>query len=255
MLNVEICSRFEKTDHDNVEKQFADYVPDLADTPVNRDVLRTIEKGRYLNQREYIDRFGYKCLLSNCSTSSKAVFLVANTDITVDLVECGDNARDYILTHFKTGSVILYTSATPINVPMPSLIDVRYRNYHFSLTNRLSYFLYHEYPSRPDLTYFLRQVQGVEVLDWKQPWRENEPEDRVVSMLLMLWAHPDTVSDPELIQALKAEMEKSNLDWDLIRSDLRDCGVNIRIPVETPLVVRQCIGKLLENGDSVVSFP
>ena len=200
MLNVDICSRFQKGEHEDIEKLYAYNISGLADTPANRDILQTIEKGTYLNKWEFVDRFGYRCPLLYCSTSAKAAFLVANTDLTVDLVECGNNVRDYILTHFNRGSVILYESAVPIDCTKPTAIDVRWGNYHFSLSNRLSYYWHHEFSGRPDLTYFVREVQGIEVIDWKQPWGEDAVEDRVVSILLMLWAHPEASADTEMIQ-------------------------------------------------------
>ena len=248
MLKVEIYQKDERKEYDDVEKQYFDNVPGIEDTPVNRDILQKIEKGTYLNRWEFIDRFGHRVLCSDCCTGSKAAFLVANTDLTVDLAECGNNARDYILTHFNRGSVIIYESATPIAVdPVP--VDIQYRNYHITKSSRLSHHLRYEFPWRPDLIHFPQEDQGIEVIDWKQPWGENGPEDRVVSMLLMLRTHPETVPDTELLHALETEIEATDLDWDQIRDDLWDSGVRSipdikNLPEGIPLAVRQCTTKM-----------
>ncbi len=254
MLNVEICQKVLGRKHDNIQKQFAYNLFDLEDTPANRDILRVIERGTYLNKREFIDRFGYRCLVSDCSSGSIAAFLVANTDLTVDLAECGNNARDYILTHFNRGSVIIYESATPIAMkPVP--VDIQLRNYHITDSDRFSYYLRYEFPGRPDLNLY-GESKGIEVLDWKQPWGEDAPEDRVSSMLIMLWAHPEAESDSELIHALETETGDPNLDWNVIRADLWESGIRFRpdckdLPKETPLAIQQCIHKILEkNGSS-----
>ncbi len=243
MLKVDVRQKLRGAKYDDIERLYFDNVPGIEDTPVNRDILQTIEKRTYLNRWEFIDRFGYRVLCTDCCTGSKAAFLVANTDLTVDLAECGNNARDYILTHFNRGSVIIYESATPIAVdPVP--VDIQYRNYHITKSSRLSHHLRYEFPWRPDLVNFPQEDQGIEVIDWKQPWGENGPEDRVVSMLLMLWAHPEACSDPELIQALETETAAADLDWDLIRDDLWDSGVRFNsVPESTPLVFKKCIGK------------
>ena len=243
MLRVEICSKLERIEHDDVEELFFNNIPVLEDTPVNRDILKTIDKGTYLNKWEFIDRFGYKLSCSDCCAGSKAAFLVANTNLTVDLAECGNNARDYILTHFNRGSVIIYESATPIAVkPMP--VDIQLRNYHITDSDRFSYYLRYEFPGRPNLALYGEKNQGIEVLDWKLPWGEDAPEDRVSSMLIMLWAHPEAESDPELIHALETETADPNLNWDVIQADLWESGINFNpAHEETPLVFKKCIGK------------
>lgn len=257
MLNVEIYNRYEKTDHDDIERLFAENIISLPRYTTNCDILRTLEHGRYCNEWEFVDRFGRRCPLSYCSTSTKAALLVANAKRTVDLAECSLSARDYILTHFSEGDVIVYYGIS-IGCLRPVCIDVRYRNYHFSRSDRLGYYLQHEYPDRPDFTYCMCPPDGVEVLDWKQPWGENTPEDRLISILHMLWAYPkrvvnpERVAMPEVVQVLEGLVALPNLDWEFIRGEMFMSGIRFSpdlkgLPEDMPLVVRQCIAKTLEK--------
>ena len=157
MLNIEIYNRYEKTDHDDIEWLFAENITSLPRDLTNCDILRTLEHGRYCNEWEFVDRFGRRCPLSYCSTSTKAALLVANTKCTVDLAECSLSARDYILTHFSEGDVIIYYGIS-IGCLKPVSIDVRYRNYHFSLSDRLGYYLQHEFPDQISHTVCAHQM-------------------------------------------------------------------------------------------------
>lgn len=92
----------------NVEEQFFLNV-EVEDTEYNRRAIEEIDEGQYLNELEFIDRFGYKWPVEYLSTGCKAALLVESGKCErVHLVECGRNARDFIICNASRGTAVLY---------------------------------------------------------------------------------------------------------------------------------------------------
>lgn len=80
----------------------------IKGTEEEKAVIAKIEQGKYNDDNSFIDRFGYKLYLSELSTGCKAALCVINKpDIQINLIECGINALDVILSTCKKGSIII----------------------------------------------------------------------------------------------------------------------------------------------------
>lgn len=117
MLNILLEGYFDKSNLDivkNVEKEFSKLK--LHDTDINKILIEKIEKGRYNDYVSYIDRFGYKLHIDDLSTGCKAALCVANLpDKTIDLIECGNNARDVIIRYCKNGNIVIRDNGLTIS--------------------------------------------------------------------------------------------------------------------------------------------
>lgn len=75
----------------NVEPYF--YNVPFTGTRVQREAIRLVERGQYLDGRHFVDRFGGRVSLSELCTGVKAIFeLEGLPDFVVNCSECGDNA-------------------------------------------------------------------------------------------------------------------------------------------------------------------
>lgn len=75
------------------------YAVNIEENDFNKKVISEIEQGTYLNNRAFLDRFGYKLYLSSISTGSKILieaYNVKNAAIVAD--EIGMNAKMILLT-------------------------------------------------------------------------------------------------------------------------------------------------------------
>lgn len=144
----------------DVEKQFASIT--LKCTDKERELVKKIEQGSLVDSTAFIDRFGFKLYLSELSTGCKAALCTLNfQDSIIDLVECGLNARDIIISCCDKGSVLIdINSATIANTWQDSFSCVRVNDYVFTSINRLNTYLFSEYPFDPDLT-----IKGIEKYD------------------------------------------------------------------------------------------
>lgn len=74
---------------------------------VERDLIASIDKGKYNSPTSFIDRFGYKLPIEFLSTGCKAALCVVNNpDKPISLKECGHNAIDCILEKCTEGIVV-----------------------------------------------------------------------------------------------------------------------------------------------------
>lgn len=88
----------------------------LVNDEVTKSLLREIEQAEYLSESKVIDRFGMPLYISELSSGCKAALCVQYLpDKVIDLVECGLNARDAIISFCKQGSILFYSNCTNIN--------------------------------------------------------------------------------------------------------------------------------------------
>ncbi len=138
-----------KTDIEALFKQIR-----IKGTNEEKAVISKIEQGKYNDDTSFIDRFGYKLYLSELSTGCKAALCVLNKpDMQIDLIECGINALDVILSICKSGSVIMRERGVTIkDYSEDGKIEVELDGYLFTTVDRLNYYLFNERPFTPDLT-------------------------------------------------------------------------------------------------------
>lgn len=159
MLTIYIDKIDLPVEHD-IEKLFAK--TRIADTPINRKIIETIEQGEYNDEHSFIDRFKYKLYNSELSTGCKAALCVANNpDKIIDTIECGNNARDAIINFCTKGNIIYYDNCITIShMKGQSTIDVKLDGYRFTTVSRLNDYIQDERPFSPDI-----ETEGIECLD------------------------------------------------------------------------------------------
>jgi hypothetical protein len=80
----------------------------IDDTHENREFIEEIEGGQYKDQYTFTDRFGCKLYKEDLSTGCKVAILIAEKqDSIIDTMECGINALISIITHCKSGSILI----------------------------------------------------------------------------------------------------------------------------------------------------
>lgn len=126
----------------------------IKGTAAESAIFSKIEHGKYNDENSFIDRFGYRLHLSELSTGCKAALCVLNNpDLQINLMECGINAIDVILTTCKYGSVIMRERGITIkDYSETGIIDVELDNYQFTTVERLNYYIFNERPFEPDLS-------------------------------------------------------------------------------------------------------
>ena len=140
----------------DVEKEFKQLK--LSGTDVEKMLIEKIEKGTYIDSISFTDRFGYKLYLDNLSNGCKAALCVVNRpDKIIDLVECGHNARDIIISLLREGNVLIEDSSITFSSMYGQNIDVRVDNYRFSSIDRLNKYVFDERPYGADLN-----TEGIE---------------------------------------------------------------------------------------------
>ena len=88
-------------------------------------LLNEIDQARYVNETEFIDRFGLTLPMSKLSTGCKASLVVAhNPTKVVDLIECGYNARAAIIRNIRDGKVLSYYDYISVDYPGFNDFDV-----------------------------------------------------------------------------------------------------------------------------------
>lgn len=117
MLNILIDEYFNRGGTDivtDVEKEFSTLT--IQGTNIDKILIEKIEKGRYNDSISYIDRFGYKLHIDDLSTGCKAALCVANLpNKIIDLIECGNNARDAIIRYCSNGNIIIRDNGLTIS--------------------------------------------------------------------------------------------------------------------------------------------
>lgn len=70
--------------------------------------LKEIEKAEYNDEHSFIDRFGFKLYSKDLSTGCKAAICVhAFPNMIIDVVECGLNALNFIISNCKDGAILI----------------------------------------------------------------------------------------------------------------------------------------------------
>lgn len=151
MLNIKIKEPGFHLPTMDIDGEFYSY--EIKDSPVNRILLQEIEQATYCDEMSFIDRFGYKLPKEFMSTGCKAALLVANTDIEVDLAECGPNAKGAIIQHVKSGKAIMpsVTSYIPYDEDICKPIEVQLDGYRFTDMGRLNRYIVDELREDPDM--------------------------------------------------------------------------------------------------------
>lgn len=126
----------------------------VSGTPQEREIIEKIEQGKYNDSNSFIDRFGFKLYLSELSTGCKAALCVVNKPNTpMNLIECGINALDVIITTCKNGNVIMRDRDITIkDYSDDGKVEVELDGYVFTSVERLNHYLFNERPFKPDLT-------------------------------------------------------------------------------------------------------
>lgn len=128
---------------DDVESEV--YVKGIPNNDIAKKLIQKIEKGKYLDNNSFIDRFGYKLYLDSMSTGCKAAMVVvANKDKIVDLKECGWNARDEIIKNCKDGNILIEDNGISYGFSSKEkdmLIDVKLDKYRFKNICSLNWYV------------------------------------------------------------------------------------------------------------------
>lgn len=122
----------------------------LKGSELDRALIKEIDNGEYYDEISFIDRFGCKLYTTELSTGCKAALCVANTpDKTIDLLECGLNARDAIICACDYGAVIMHNESVTIQDRFHKPIDVKIDQYRITSIDRLNKYIQWERPYNP----------------------------------------------------------------------------------------------------------
>lgn len=125
----------------------------LTGTKEEREIIRVIEKGEYLDSMSFKDRFGFKLPIEALSSGSRAALCVLNfPDKVIDTRECGLNALGAIMNICNKGSIVVRDAQ--IKFPNPyfdceHIIDVECCGIHFTDFYELNTFYHDEYWHMP----------------------------------------------------------------------------------------------------------
>ena len=141
MLKIHLKDEDKRLEFD-IEGEFSSLL--VQDTPLNRRLIKEIDKGEYRDSLYFIDRFGDKLSVRYLSTGCKAALLVANTNLNVDLQECGYNAVSAIVRNCTDGEITLIDTGLCITLegnPLDTPIDVEIDGYNVKDINTLNQYL------------------------------------------------------------------------------------------------------------------
>lgn len=141
MLKIHLKDEDKRLEFD-IEGEFSSLL--VQDTPLNRRLIKEIDKGEYRDSLYFIDRFGDKLSVRYLSTGCKAALLVANTNLNVDLQECGYNAVSAIVRNCTDGEITLIDTGLCITLEGNTLdtpIDVEIDGYNVKDINTLNQYL------------------------------------------------------------------------------------------------------------------
>lgn len=133
----------------DVEKMFRTFK--LKCTEKEKEAVRVIEQGELIDAYTFRDRFGVRLYTNQLSTGCKAALCVLNAgDTVVNLMECGLNARDFIMT-LDTGAVVdVIDDVTICNIDGDNA-NVLLNGYVFTSLDRLNKYIFDEIPYEPDM--------------------------------------------------------------------------------------------------------
>lgn len=136
----------------DVEEQFAKLSLKCSDK--EKELVEKIEKGNLIDGISFVDRFGYKLYTTELSTGCKAALCVLNSpNNIINLVECGLNARDIIISLCNTGSVLVDSNTISISTTYSTEeVSVELEGYIFKDISRLNRYIFNERPFEPDMS-------------------------------------------------------------------------------------------------------
>ena len=144
----------------DAEKAFA--MSSVRGDEIDRLLIKTIEKGEYLNPYEFIDRFGHKLSMMYMSTGCQAALAVHNRpDLVINCIEAGDNALSEIIKYCERGTIIIPNRQFAFCTVGKDAVDVLYRGYRYTSFTRFAYYMYDEWPHEPEV---FEDDEGVEKL-------------------------------------------------------------------------------------------
>lgn len=116
----------------------------LGEHKEDEKILAQIEKATIVDRNAFIDRFGFKLDSGFLSTGCKAALEVVrcgDKEI-IDLIECGMNARDCIISNCKSGSILISRPECRISdYTEDDLVDVSVYGKYFTSMRALSQYL------------------------------------------------------------------------------------------------------------------
>lgn len=116
----------------------------LGEHKEDERILSQIEKATIVDCNAFIDRFGFKLDSGFLSTGCKAALEVVrcgDKEI-IDLIECGMNARDCIISNCKSGNILISRPECRISdYSEDDLVDVSVYGKHFASMRVLSQYL------------------------------------------------------------------------------------------------------------------
>lgn len=127
----------------DVEKEFAKLR--LKGTDTDKILIKVIENGRYIDDISYIDRFGFKLHIDDLSTGCKAALCVANLpNKVINLLECGNNARDAIIRYCKQGTIVIRDNGATISTINGKETNTMINGKEFNDIDRLNKYINNE---------------------------------------------------------------------------------------------------------------
>lgn len=137
------CENIPSNIEKDVEKLFL--TTKIHGTDKDKKVIEIVEQGRWLNELEFIDRFGYKLPIEDLSTGSKAALCVLNNpDKVISTKECGANARDIIVSICDNGSIVIDNRDLTFCDYSDGTIDVQVNNYEIFSIDKLNKYVFEE---------------------------------------------------------------------------------------------------------------
>ena len=126
---------------ENVEFAFSERKISFND--IDKKIVKTVERGELVDDKVFLDRFGYHLYLSEMSTGCKAGIITNHfPNYLVSLHECGINAKSAIIAFCKSGNILLeYPECGFIDYTEGETIDVSLEDHRFTRMSDLMYYI------------------------------------------------------------------------------------------------------------------
>lgn len=107
-----------------------------------KKAVQQIEQGQFLDLHQYQDRFGIRRSTFELSTGCKSIFCIESyPDFIINLMECGINARDFIIANCNQGSVFMPESGITFSYAYGKQTDILLEGYHFKTIKELNKYI------------------------------------------------------------------------------------------------------------------
>lgn len=141
MLNIITDIKNAKNVENDSERLFSTFR--IKGTDTDKALLKEIDQAEYLDSEHVLDRFGCKIHINDISTGCKCALNVANnSNIWINTLECGCNARDAIIRHCNDGNIVLNNLGVPIDESGFGSINVNIDGKHMTNISDLNDYLY-----------------------------------------------------------------------------------------------------------------